>query len=279
MELKSLILTLKEHTERVSQSEEYRELLANIPSLKGRTPFDTLTSVPDFTLCEYPDLLNYKKFYKEKYKSALSYFSISSLEDLIPKFDLNISSSENSVNEVYGDLSDEDSDKFMYALEFSLSLFNEKYKDLVGKVDFVIENRNAAYPGFEGAKEVKIAFNKDVKTLSSFISHEFAHLIEASNPSLKLISAEFLKKRVYQEDTVILSDFCEENGLNYSGAAKQIEVFPGSFIDPYVGRTYVHDNTEVFSIGVQALILDPVNFLFKDAEHFELTWNFLKGLY
>jgi hypothetical protein len=48
---------------------------------------------------------------------------------------------------------------------------------------------------------------------------------------------------------------------------------PDKFFSPYCGKDYP-EGTEIFSMGVQAVVQDPVNFRKLDPEYF----NFIVGL-
>ena len=287
MKIQELALELKTYTSQVGEHLQYKELLSNLPHMKGRTVFDTLTSLTDLTLSEYPSLLQAKKHLKKLYSASLKEFETESLEDIIVNLDLSISDADNSINEIFLDLDEEKTDEYIHALTTVISMFPEKYKQPVGKVNFVVEDDLVPYVSFnETQKDIKSPFSDDSLLMASLIAHEFTHLLENANSELRKISHDFLTKRRYSDQMASLSEFSEDHGIDYMPEASDVKVIPGAFIDPYVGRIYQKEenysqdeNTEVLSVGVQALILNPVNFLFKDPEHFLITCNLLKGLY
>ena len=112
--------------------------------------------------------------------------------------------------------------------------------------------------------------------------HELAHAMEISNPHIAKRCKEFLKYRTKNEPSVSLNSLwlkdprrTKEDLARYpSGPYGMKETTkPDKFFSPYCGKDYP-DGTEIFSMGVQAVVQDPVNFRKVDPEYF----NFIVGL-
>jgi len=114
------------------------------------------------------------------------------------------------------------------------------------------------------------------------VFHEYVHLIEAHNPEIMMETNLFLKRRRVSNKMTTIQEVSEKYNKKYIKKTEKIKVFDGNFLDPYVGRTYgdidTHlSPTEVLTIGVEALFLDPVGFFLKDQDHYELVLKFLHG--
>lgn len=119
---------------------------------------------------------------------------------------------------------------------------------------------------------VTMQSNEDLRTFY----HELAHSLENNNYVLKQ-AVEFLERRT--KDSKILSL------RNLSKGYRKDEVYKeGGFIHPYIGKLYkVHSQstrnykdlkaTEVISMGIENMFVDPFNFYRRDKEHFNLIFN------
>jgi len=266
---------------RVVNHPEYEELHLNIPNLYGKTVFDTLTSVPDIIIMEYDYLFQAKKYFKDQYKFFIK-LPNTEFQDLL---DLK-KSNPSEVDTIFqADLDQDELNKFITFWEEITLIIPDKYKSNIRPNILITKDKVVAHTSFEDNKsQLTISYSSDEKILKSEIVHEYGHLIEQYNQSIKNASHEFLKKRINYQKKVKLSEFCSRNNLDYLPSAGNIDIYEGSFINPYVGRIYgeMNDNksnTEIISIGLQSFVLDPVNFLWKDTEHFAIIYNLLKGNY
>lgn len=279
IKIESVISELVSLCERVNIHPEYAELRQNIPGLYGKTVFDTLTSVPDMIIMEYSYLFQAKKYFKQEYKSFLK-LSQKEWADIL-KLEKN---STGSVDTIYQDsLSKDELDIFIEAFESVTSFIPDRYKKNINPNVVVLKEKIISNAAFDSEKsEITVSFSDNQKNLMSEIIHEYGHLLEQENLSLKIASHKFLQKRISSNKKLKMSDLCNENGIECLPGSENIQVYPGGFISPYVGRVYgeIEDpksNTEVISIGLQSFFLDSINFLFKDTEHFEIIYNLLKG--
>jgi hypothetical protein len=99
--------------------------------------------------------------------------------------------------------------------------------------------------------------------------HELGHFIENYVPGLKEKAIAFLNKRT--------GDKIERKLSTDNKAYQNHEIYKeGQFYDAYVGKIYrskdnpnVISDTEIISMGLEALYTDPLTFYRTDKEHFE----------
>ena len=104
------------------------------------------------------------------------------------------------------------------------------------------------------------------------VFHEYAHFMEFENRQLTVASRKFIENRATSSEPMKLNDITGTKNYRDDEMA-----FPGSFVNPYVGKIYgsAGTPTEVISMGVE-LFRDPKqmsSFYKKDPEHF----NFVLG--
>lgn len=101
--------------------------------------------------------------------------------------------------------------------------------------------------------------------------HELGHLIEDASPTLHRAALSFLQRRTEGER---LQSLRALTGLRY----RPNEVArPDKFFNPYVGKDYGGKYSEVISMGVQYMWLDPVKFAAQDPDYFEFIFRVLRG--
>lgn len=103
--------------------------------------------------------------------------------------------------------------------------------------------------------------------------HEIGHYIEESNPSIHQACIDFVLKRATSMTEVPMNKL-----VSFGGYEANEKAYPDHFYHPYVGKVYP-TNSEVLSMGLQALFTDPADFYKRDPEHFALTVAALKGWY
>jgi hypothetical protein len=271
------------------------DLLLDFPS-QQKVLFPKLSSVSKYLtklLAEYNN--NYQNFLQAKLYSGiggmidaqragvLSFLSETDNEKVVLYKKLKI-------KDVYKDdqITEEQAEMVIFALETASELIPDKYKKKVKPVTLLIRTETAGSAPCatieDGEFVIVLNFKKNniIQTAEAF--HEYVHLVEKANPELMKASNAFLKSRVISNKTAPLEDLGRKYRINYSQSAAKIHVYPGRFLDGYAGRTYgdLFENkpipTEILSIGVEALFLDPIGFFIKDHEHYELVKKFLSGL-
>lgn len=140
------------------------------------------------------------------------------------------------------------------------------------------------------ADESRVAVKKE---LQASAVHEFGHYLEHTSPEITKLMSDFLDKRTQGEKLRHLSEDMPNQGFR-----KDELYLDGGFIHKYVGKQYIRggldvftgnpipgqstermtSTTEVFSMGLENLFKDPVNFLQKDPDHFAVMIAALKGV-
>jgi hypothetical protein len=113
--------------------------------------------------------------------------------------------------------------------------------------------------------------------------HEFGHHLEYSNYSYWKAATEWRQSRSASDTPVSLREIAP-----FSNYGKEEVAFPGTYIDPYVGKFYDHSGvrareewntpTEVISVGLEnfASFDTMAGFYRKDREHFLLILGMLR---
>ena len=115
-----------------------------------------------------------------------------------------------------------------------------------------------------------IALAASDRNVESTTIHELGHALEGHNPAIRQACRDFLARRTANESKVPLRKFS-------SGYKADETCTPDKFYDPYVGKIYSSGHTEVLSMGIQALVKDPIEFASKDPEHFKLIVRCIHG--
>lgn len=112
---------------------------------------------------------------------------------------------------------------------------------------------------FNPAKnELVLNINQSRHNFISEIFHELGHVIEIQNPEIYNDSLSFIRKK----------------SGNQALVANQ--TYSGRFNHPFIGKVYDIPSTEVISMGLQLLYLNPIMFLFRDLDHYELIESILR---
>lgn len=119
-------------------------------------------------------------------------------------------------------------------------------------------------------------------SFQSLIAHEYGHYLEGLSPSIQKLTQEFLRRRTEGKPILKLKDAIPNSGYSDNEVYKD-----GGFISPYVGKIYYRDaakkilaegSSEVFSMGLQELRNNPMEFLKNDPDHFALIVAAMQGL-
>lgn len=103
--------------------------------------------------------------------------------------------------------------------------------------------------------------------------HEMGHWLEHTSFSANLRAKLFLAKRTQGETAELLSKLTGNPAYDPTEVAK-----PDKFYDPYCGKIYQHDSTEILSMGVEEMWADPLKFARSDPEYFEEIIGILRGI-
>ncbi len=127
---------------------------------------------------------------------------------------------------------------------------------------------------------------------SSVVSHELAHAIENKNPDILKATSKFLYHRTksevlvdlhelepqYEENTeFILKDKWEEKGgSHYCGRIYFSQENYSTKISEKDFIKLVHGDNEIFSMGIERLLENPIDFKKMDIDYFEFIINQIK---
>lgn len=124
---------------------------------------------------------------------------------------------------------------------------------------------------------------KDIQTMMNVAAasvHEYSHYIESITPSIATKMSEMIQRRTANAPVQKLKDVYPNQGYS------DTEIFQdGGFISPYVGKVYktsygktFEGCSEAFSVGMEQLFLNPVQFLARDRDHFQTIVAAIKSL-
>lgn len=214
--------------------------------------------------------------YLEQYKNAVQLASVveQKTNDLFEKVTASLveagNISEEQANDwatrnVYIDKSVERKlAKIKYSKEQLLKDMAELYRYLGGKlgpVEFLATRKRRAF-AYSERMQIAISDFFDKRTLF----HECGHLSEQLNNLCLNCSYQFRDSRASGRLQSLKSI---TGNPAYSANEK---AYPDNFINPYVGKVYDHEGSEVFSMGIENLSSPDklANFIQKDPEHFKL---------
>jgi len=109
--------------------------------------------------------------------------------------------------------------------------------------------------------------------------HEMGHGIEHKMPEAQSAAQRFLKYRVKDEPLIKLKTVLPESGYG-PGEQGRHDKFGADFGDYrawYVGKHYEYGATEIVSMGVEQLYVDPIRFAQKDPEYCGFILGILDG--
>ena len=105
------------------------------------------------------------------------------------------------------------------------------------------------------------------------VVHELGHAVEFFHPDVLRSSLAFYDRRTAGEAVKKLRDLSPGHGYRVGEITRK-----DAFIDAYVGREYGRRATEIFSMGIEYMAKDPLEFWRKDPEHFTYIWDIMRGI-
>lgn len=135
---------------------------------------------------------------------------------------------------------------------------------------------------YQTYKTIQDAWRFDVTELV----HEFAHIMEDSNPHIRKCCREFLINRTKGETALSLNELwlndpsttLEERIKHPNGPYEPDEkAKPDNFFDIYCGKIYSDGATEIFSMGIERLLTEPDLFKQEDPEYFYFIIKLMRG--
>lgn len=163
------------------------------------------------------------------------------------------------------------------ALEFleKVTQAHEGEKPLVAKTRKIQSRAKHHYE--HGISTIHLADSDGARTAV----HELGHAIEVQMPGALAAARDFLAHRVKGQTLKQLKKLFPKRGfrLGEFGRDDDFGRFwgPGSVEAWYVGKSYGHQATEIISMGLEALYIDPVGFATKDPEYCKFILGILDG--
>lgn len=106
--------------------------------------------------------------------------------------------------------------------------------------------------------------------------HELSHWLELTAPGARDKAVAFWKQRTQGEPDVKLADLFP--GLSFK-PDEMTKV--DQFLHPYMGKVYYNSNgqivgTEILSMGIEEMWIDPAGFAKRDPDHFDFVYELLR---
>jgi hypothetical protein len=138
------------------------------------------------------------------------------------------------------------------------------------------DRANYAGPNHGVAKpRIQLATHND----ASVVVHEWGHAIENNVPGAQKAAQEFLRHRVGDEPLTKLHEQFPGSGFKAYETGRK-DQFDRAFPEHsayYVGKEYAMGDTEIISMGLEALHRDPVGFCHKDPEYAKFILGVMSG--
>jgi len=133
----------------------------------------------------------------------------------------------------------------------------------------VIVNATREKRSFHQAGELHLSKECKPKT----VVHEASHFVEFGNSHVHERCLEFLRYRTAGEDAKPLRELTGNMKYRPDEMAR-----PDKFFNPYCGKDYGDRSTEILSMGVERLTLDPKKFYNTDPEYFKFCVGIIRGV-
>jgi hypothetical protein len=172
--------------------------------------------------------------------------------------------------------------KAMQFLQGTLAASHPDIESRSGSPDFVIPIKlvadNEKQRAYHQAGVVVVPKNTNANT----IVHEIGHAIEWRYPGVARAARAFLMKRVGDEAKVDMAGQFPGHGYDPGETGRKDEFLKAMASgDPshayYTGKHYESGATEIMSMGLENLYLDPVNFAKRDPEFFNFVSAVMRG--
>lgn len=275
----------------------------NYPYLNNRELLSTLMEADSGVLAEnFPKLnemkmnlmiiakimeSNYQSFLNEKLQhgQTLVEAQIQAIKKFLklPKYE------QLNFDEVFveGDVSEETVKRIVVGFKYVTSLIPDKYKNKVKNPILIIrsEKKDASFSSSSQENVIVLNSYKNMSHVIAEAFHEYIHLIEKNCKEVQVATNLFLINNV----TDLVPKTLEELGLKYKmpykEKSKHIQVYEGSFLDLYMGRTYGQldssltslCHTEVLSVALEAFFLKPMTTYLQSPKTIKIIEDFLLG--
>lgn len=117
------------------------------------------------------------------------------------------------------------------------------------------------------------------------MAHEFGHHLEEKEEANMRVAIAYWKSRTEGRDFQPISSMLEKTSIediDISSISEDEIGKEGGFTDPYTGKVYINDDneiegTEIISVGMEKILINPIGFYEEDPDHFEFMVRFLRG--
>ncbi len=146
-------------------------------------------------------------------------------------------------------------------------------QSLVRSVNAVVRTPEAkhARSGRSYYHDEKVFLSKASK--ADVVVHELGHLLEEASPELHQAALAFYDRRTAGE---ALKSLRRLTGIAY-GVREMTR--PDDFFDPYVGKDYQRRATEIVSMGLESIYMDPFRLAELDHDFFEFLYCAMRGVF
>ena len=104
------------------------------------------------------------------------------------------------------------------------------------------------------------------------VAHEIMHWLERKNPKVVENSLTFLEYRTQGEEVQQLKEITGIKDYDPDEVAR-----PDKFFNPYCGRIYNHESTEIMSMGIAKIFENSKEFAETDREYMSFVISNLRG--
>ena len=266
------------------------ELKKDYPFFQNRGIVDVLLLVPDEVAKKYPDVYevkriihkisqtlesNYNTFLFKKVQNGVP-LAQAHKEGILEFLNLTHKTTPFDLKKIISSNPEESHDN-AYSVEEALSLFpKNKRVDL----NSVILKENETSKAFPEDNSILLNLEDNVLFQMGEAVHEYAHLVDKEKEDVRTSNIDFLKTRILSSNKIKMKDFLK--GQDFKKTHKDAEdtlIYPTTLLDPYAGLVYgsIEENSpsEVLSVGLQALVVNPTSFYLRDPNYFSFVKEFL----
>jgi len=132
------------------------------------------------------------------------------------------------------------------------------HKDVASRAEVYIGESARAYC----TPDNNIAMPAGDRFIPSTLAHEYGHSIEHNSRAGALGALALIRERSRGQPERALQDIFPNSSYHADE-----RTYEDSWQSPYTGKWYQTDSTEVLSMGIEALVANPVKFLRTDPDH------------
>ena len=135
-------------------------------------------------------------------------------------------------------------------------------------INFNISRKRRAY-AYSDLGEVFISHTRATR---SYV-HEVSHILEYKVPGWQAKIKAFYARRTKGEVLEKLRSLVPDSNHKWDEVT-----YKDDFLTPYIGKYYAHGSTEILSMGLELMYIDPAKLLQQDPDMFDFIYDLVKGL-